>query len=273
MLHILRQIPTASPFSVVSAILLARHSSVIQDRLLPRVVNQAMYLEPARFTEEDTELLLSQLLSDRPDHVLDWNTRDLAASVMGCTAGHRGLTGVSLGLVDGMIKDKIAISEVSWAKIEGQLPFLLGSGGIGTYHALVSDLVAVQEDDGVQAIMEAMLHNAGQGLSCVILPILLSRIYKALAGRARLILVRTAKFTISAYACAGQYLLRPDEARLPSGEYAWQRLVWSGIAVGPDQDQVIRISSPLLLRALIIAVTDSGGLPQLPPFPSEQSSR
>ena len=71
----------------------------------------------------------------------------------------------------------------------------------------------------------------------------------------------------------GEYTLRPDEAKLPSGEQAWQRLVWSGIVVGPDQHGVIRISSPLLLRALIIVVTDSGRLPHLPVFPSQLSSR
>jgi len=73
---------------------------------------------------------------------------------------------------------------------------------------------------------------------------------------------------------SGEYTLRPDEAFLPSGEPCWQALIWSGVAVGPDSSGVIRISSPLLLRALIIAVTDSGGLPSdLPPFPSKLSSR
>ena len=79
---------------------------------------------------------------------------------------------------------------------------------------------------------------------------------------------------MTCFLCAGEYTLRRDEAILPSGEPAWQRLIWSGIAVGPDERGVIRISSPLLLRALIIAVTDARDLlPDLPPLPSELSSR
>ena len=112
--------------------------------------------------------MLSQLLSDRQGHVLNWNTRDLAAAIMGCTGGHRGLTGVSLAKVDEMITSGIAISEASWAKAETQLPFLLGSGGIATYHALVTDLVAVQDNEGIQEIMQALLHNAGMGLQWAI---------------------------------------------------------------------------------------------------------
>jgi hypothetical protein len=60
-----------------------------------------------------------------------------------------------------MIKGGTTISEASWANVEAHLPFLLGGGGIATYHALVADLVAVQDDDGIQRILETMLHNAG----------------------------------------------------------------------------------------------------------------
>lgn len=41
--------------------------------------------------------------------------------------------------------------------------------------------------------------------------------------------------------------------QLRTGEAAWQRLVWAGIAVGPDNKDQLRVSSPLLLRALLAA--------------------
>ena len=107
--------------------------------------------------------MLRQLLEDRQGYDLDWNLPELAASIMACTGGHRGLTGVCLASIDEMIKNGDTISEVSWANVETRLPFLLGSGGIATYHLLVTDLVALQDNDGIQGIMEVMLRNAGQG--------------------------------------------------------------------------------------------------------------
>jgi hypothetical protein len=79
-----------------------------------------------------------------------------------CTGGHRGLTGVCMAHVDSIIADNQPVSMAAWAERERRLPFLLGSGGIGTYSALVHDLVKIQEEDGVQDIMQQMLHNAGR---------------------------------------------------------------------------------------------------------------
>jgi hypothetical protein len=72
---------------------------------------------------------------------------------------------------------------------------------------------------------------------------------------------------------SGQYTLGGEEVELPSGEPAWLRLVWSGIAVGPDKKGVISVSSPLLLRAMMVAATDTESLPDLPPLPDELTSR
>ena len=124
----------------------------------------SLLLQPNRFTVEDTEDLLVQLLSDRQGHSLDWSTSELAASIMESTGGHRGLTGVCLAAIDDMIRSAGAISQASWAKTEAELPFLLGSGGIGTYSALVADLILFQDNPGIQDIMKVMLSNAGQYL-------------------------------------------------------------------------------------------------------------
>jgi len=153
-----------SPFSVVSRCDFARHSHYSDPDIVTCLVHQAVYIEPTRFTKDDTRELLLQLLADRNGHQMDWTPQALAASIMDCTGGHRGLTGVCLASVDDvdeMIKSGTTISEASWANMEAHLPFLLGSGGIATYHALVTDLVAVQDDDGIQGILETMLHNAG----------------------------------------------------------------------------------------------------------------
>ena len=213
----------------------------------------SLLLQPDRFTVEDTEDLLLQLLSDRQGHSLDWSTSELAASIMESTGGHRGLTGVCLAAIDDMIRSAGAISQSSWAKTEAELPFLLGSGGIGTYSALVADLILVQDNPGIQDVMKVMLSNAGQYYTCSNVPI--------------------EGFSLICLFCAGEYTLGPDELRSPTGELAWQSLVWSGIAIGPDRSGVISISSPLLLRALIIAATDSRVLPTISPFPTTLSSR
>jgi hypothetical protein len=70
--------------------------------------------------------------------------------------------------------------------------------------------------------------------------------------------------------CVGEYTLGPNDA---AGWRVLERLIWSGIAVGPDEEGVVSISSPLLLRALMIAATDSGSLPDLPPLPNTLTSR
>ena len=92
---------------------------------------------------------------------MECDLSDLAAALVSCTGGHRGLTGVCLGQVDAIITSNETVSMVAWAESERSLPFFLGSGGIATYWALVSDLVGLQEDSGVEQILQQMLHNAG----------------------------------------------------------------------------------------------------------------
>ncbi len=110
--------------------------------------------------------MLQQLMADRPEAVLTWNMEELAAAIVSCTGGHRGLTGVCLAQVDALITSNQPVSEEAWAERERLLPFLLGSGGIATYSALVLDLLRLQEMPAVASIMQHLLYNAGGHLAC-----------------------------------------------------------------------------------------------------------
>jgi hypothetical protein len=51
---------------------------------------------------------------------------------------------------------------MTWTERERLLPFLLGSGGIETYSALVTDLMSLQDEPGLMDILQRFLHNAGK---------------------------------------------------------------------------------------------------------------
>ncbi len=60
---------------------------------------QADNLEPQRFSVEETQKLLEQLLANRSEAKLDVEVRELASAIQSCAGGHRGLTGVCLAQV------------------------------------------------------------------------------------------------------------------------------------------------------------------------------
>lgn len=123
--------------------------------------SQADQLELSRFSEADTVELLEQLFCERPEVKLGCSLMDLASALISCTGGHRGLTGVCLSQVDAIVTSDEMVNLTSWAERERRLPFLLSTGGIGTYWALVSDLLQLQEESAIEQIMQQMLHNAG----------------------------------------------------------------------------------------------------------------
>ena len=136
------------------------------------VLAQAVPIAPERFGLDDTEQLVQQLMiQTRKEADMLNSAQELAASVYNLTDGHKGLTDVCLYQLDRMIGACQPITANTWAEVEPNLPFWLGTGGIPNYNKLVQDLVEVQEDPGVQRIMQGMLHNEDvlcrEQLSCI----------------------------------------------------------------------------------------------------------
>jgi len=80
-------------------------------------------------------------------------------------------------------------------------------------------------------------------------------------------------FDVVTISLQGLYTLRgAQEAQQPDGTFAWELLVWSGVATGPDNG-TIQITSPLFLSALTIALTYTGAPMVTLPLPPLDSRR
>jgi|LauGreSBDMM110SN_4_FD.fasta_scaffold229703_2 hypothetical protein len=92
---------------------------------------QAMNFFPTRFTVEDVEQLLNDLIADRPGIIMDCTTTFLADRIMHTTDGHRGLVGVCLSELDmSLVRNGEPITEKAWHSLMVRLPFLLSGGGV-----------------------------------------------------------------------------------------------------------------------------------------------
>ncbi len=85
--------------------------------------------------------LLQQLLDQHPEAAVSLPLMDIATSIVYWTAGHRGLCGVCLWMLQSMIERGLSITEDAWQDELALLPYWLGEEEIATYHRLVTDLV------------------------------------------------------------------------------------------------------------------------------------
>ena len=92
---------------------------------------QAITFYPSRFTVEDVEQLLSDLIDDRPGINMDCSISFLANHIMLSTGGHRGLVGVCLSELDmSLVRNGEQVTEKAWQGLMIRLPFLLSGGGV-----------------------------------------------------------------------------------------------------------------------------------------------
>lgn len=126
--------------------------------MLPSV--QDFLASPQRFDAADVEQLLKQL-SDVWSGQLGFIS-ELAQSVHECTNGHRGLVGVCLSAIEGMLKRGQAVTPVTWALKQRFLPTQLANGSMATYYQTVRDLLHIQDQPAVQQLMRKLLYSAGE---------------------------------------------------------------------------------------------------------------
>lgn len=126
---------------------------------------QVRHLAPPRFNQDDVAQLVEQLCAewarDGAESCMD--TSKIAASVMALTAGHRGLVGQCLYAMEQRLRSGKPLTARWWIDEQSSLmPYMLGSVGNVTYTRIVSDLVKIQHEPGVQEVIGEMMRTGGE---------------------------------------------------------------------------------------------------------------
>ncbi len=126
---------------------------------------QVRHLTPRRFDQDDVAQLVEQLCAE-----WEWegaesctDTGKIAASVMALTAGHRGLTGQCLFAMEQRLRSGKPLTAQWWIEEQsGLMPYVLGRVGDVTYNRIVSDLVKIQHEPGVQEVIDEVMRTGGE---------------------------------------------------------------------------------------------------------------
>ena len=120
-----------SPFSAVSSLSVDALIAPLEHCRGEVNFLQAITFYPVRFTMDDVEQLLRDLIADRPGISMECSTSFLASHIMTATGGHRGLVGVCLSELDmSLVRNGKQVTEKAWQGLMIRLPYLLSGGGV-----------------------------------------------------------------------------------------------------------------------------------------------
>ena len=136
-----------------------------QRRVALCVLVQAEHLSPPRFSQDDTLQLVTQLCDEweRAGVERCMDIGQIAASVTALTAGHRGLTGQCLYMMQHRLRSGEPLTAQWWINEQSILmPYVLGNAGNVTYARIVSDLVKIQDEVAVQEVIDELMRTGGE---------------------------------------------------------------------------------------------------------------